>query len=145
MIRLARLLILLSLLLPGATSALHAQTTSDMATIEGSVTDPDGKAIVNAAIVVRNTLSGDVRATVSDGAGRFVVDLLIVGSYEVEASAPGFATMRRSGVQISAGKPINVAFSLPVGQLSEQIRTIDTSTSAPAQAWRCQSSYGPVA
>jgi len=28
---------------------------------------------------------------------------------------------------------------------SEQINTIDTSTSAPAHAWRCQSSYGPVA
>jgi hypothetical protein len=28
---------------------------------------------------------------------------------------------------------------------SEQISTIETSTSAPAHAWRCQSSYGPVA
>jgi len=28
---------------------------------------------------------------------------------------------------------------------SEQMSTIETSTSAPAHAWRCQSSYGPVA
>jgi hypothetical protein len=48
----------LALLLPVPGGALHAQTTSDMATIEGTVLDPDGKAIVNAAVVVRNTMSG---------------------------------------------------------------------------------------
>src|SRR5450759_4700879 len=68
-----------------STVALRAQTTSDMATIEGTVLDPDNKAVVNAAVVVRNTTSGDVRATVSDASGRFVVDLLVVGTYDVEA------------------------------------------------------------
>ena len=126
----------LALLLPVSTTALHAQTTSDMATIEGTVLDPDGKAIVSAAIVVRNALSGDVRATVSDASGHFVVDLLIVGSYEVEASAPGFAISRRSAVQISAGKPISITFNLAVGQLTEQVTV---SAALPAAAAIAQS------
>src|SRR5260370_40766407 len=79
----------LALLLPASRAPLHAQTTSDMATIEGTVLDPDGKSIANAAVVVLNTASGDVRATGSDTAGHFVVDLLLVGSYEVEAPPPG--------------------------------------------------------
>jgi iron complex outermembrane receptor protein len=123
-----------TLLPPVSGAALHAQTTSDMATIEGTVLDPDGKAIVNAAIVARNALSGDVRATVSGSGGRFVVDLLIVGSYEVEASAPGFATARRSGVQISAGKPISVTFNLAVGQLTEQVTVSAALPAASAMA-----------
>jgi len=91
------------------TAPADAQTpTADMATIEGSVLDPDGKAVVNAAVVVRNTLTGDVRATVSDPGGHFVVDLLTVGAYEVEASAPGFAANCRGGVQVSAGNPISL-------------------------------------
>jgi iron complex outermembrane receptor protein len=123
-----------ALLLPASGARLLAQTSSDMATIEGTILDPDGKAIVNAAVVVRNTLSGDVRATVSDAAGRFVVDLLIVGSYEVEASAPGFATARRSDVQISAGKPIAVTFKLAVGQLTEQVTVSAALPAAAAMA-----------
>ena len=115
-------------------AVLSAQTMSDMATIEGTVVDPDGKAIVNAAIVARNTLSGDVRATVTDAGGRFVVDLLIVGSYEVEASAPGFATARREAVQISAGKPIRVAFNLTIGQLTEQVTVSAALPAAAAMA-----------
>ena len=137
MIRLVRrfggvLFALCALVLPVLTPSLSAQTTSDMATIEGSVVDPDGKAIANAAVVVRNAQSGDVRATVSDGTGRFVVDLLVVGTYEVEASAPGFTTVRRTAVQISAGKPISVTFSLAVGQISEQITV---SAALPYLSW----------
>ena len=118
-------------LLPLFAPMLHAQTTSDMATIEGNVVDPDGKSIANAAVIVRNAMSGDVRATVSDGSGRFVVDLLVVGSYDVEASAPGFTIVLRTGVQISAGKPISVTFSLSVGQFSEQVTV---SAALPAAA-----------
>jgi hypothetical protein len=52
-----------ALLLPVSTTQLHTQTSSDMATIEGTVLDPDGKAVVNAAVVVRHTLSGDESST----------------------------------------------------------------------------------
>jgi iron complex outermembrane recepter protein len=105
-----RNLVWLAVVLALAAPARAQTPTADMATIEGSVLDPDGKAIANAAVVVRNTLTGDVRATVSDAGGRFVIDLLTVGTYEAEASAPGFATSRRSGVQVSAGKPMSLTF-----------------------------------
>jgi iron complex outermembrane receptor protein len=112
-----------------------AQTpTADMATIEGSVLDPDGKAIVNAAVVVRNVLTGDVRAAVTDTAGHFAIDLLTVGRYEVEASAPGFANDRRTDVQASAGNPISLQFQLGVGRLTEQVTVSAALPAAAASA-----------
>ena len=125
---------------PSATASALGQTpTADMATIEGSVLDPDGKSIVNAAVVVRNTLTGDVRATVSDAGGHFVIDLLAVGTYEVEASAPGFAATRRSSVQVSAGKPMSLTFTLGLGRLTEQI-TVSAALPAAAAAATSQGS-----
>ncbi len=108
--------------------------TADMATIEGAVVDPDGKAIVNAAVVVRNVLTGDVRAAVTDQAGRFAIDLLTVGKYEVEASAPGFATDRRADVQASAGKPITLQIHLSVGRFTEQVTVSAALPAAAASA-----------
>jgi iron complex outermembrane receptor protein len=123
------------LLLLVSAGPLHAQIPSaDMATIEGRVLDPDGKSIVNAAVVVRHALTGDVRATVTDTAGHFVIDLLTVGRYEVEASAPGFATDRRTDVQISAGTPASLEFQLSIGRLTEQITVSAALPAAAASA-----------
>src|SRR5262249_6562058 len=117
------------------TAPVRAQIpAADMATIEGAVLDPDGKAIVNAAVVVRNQLTGDLRATVTDTAGHFAIDLLTVGKYEVEASAPGFATDRRVDVQASAGKPITLQIQLGVGRLTEQVTVSAALPAAAASA-----------
>jgi len=96
--------VMVAIALPWSAARVYAQIpTADMATIEGSVIDPDNRAIANAAVVVRNVLTGDVRAAATDSGGRFLIDLLIVGKYDVEASAPGFSTDRRGEVEISAG------------------------------------------
>src|SRR5262245_48318051 len=124
----------IALLLLCASLSARAQTpTADMATIEGSVVDPDGKAIVNAAVVVRNLFTGDVRATSTDTTGHYLIDLLTVGKYDVEASAPGFSIERRAEVQISAGAPVAVPFQLKIGQLAEQI-TVSAALPAAAAA-----------
>ena len=55
MIRLARLFLLLALLVPVSAPALHAAAA---ARVDGTVLDPDNKAVVNAAVVVRNEATG---------------------------------------------------------------------------------------
>ena len=50
--------------------------------LRGAVLDPDAKAVVDAAIVIRNDATGSVRTAVTNGSGRFeVADLqpLVVG------------------------------------------------------------------
>jgi len=134
MVLVRRTLVWIVMLIAVAVRA-HAQTpTADMATIEGSVVDPDGKAVVNAAVVVRHVLTGDVRAAVTDTAGHFAIDLLTVGTYEVEASAPGLSTERRADVQASAGKPITLQIHLSVGRLTEQVTVSAALPAAAASA-----------
>src|ERR1700753_963974 len=67
-------------------------------TIAGVVLDPDGKAVAEAGIIVRNEASGDVRTAVTGGNGRFSVADLAAGSYTVEVGVPGFDIIRKTGV-----------------------------------------------
>ena len=76
------LALFVALLLPTTTTPVLAQANPAMLT--GSVLDPDSKAVVNAAVVVRSDTTGIVRAVSTDPAGRFSVDGIPAGPYVVE-------------------------------------------------------------
>ena len=87
----------LALLLPVLTPALHAQAVPARSGVEGTVLDPDSKAIVGAAVVIRNEGTGAIITATTDGSGQFAARDLAPGTYAVEVFVPGFETVRRSG------------------------------------------------
>jgi iron complex outermembrane recepter protein len=119
-----------------APARLRAQ--SPTGALAGSVLDPDGKPIANAAIVLRHEGAGAnataTRTTVSDGTGRFSADALPVGTYAIEVSAEGFASLRRGGVQVLDGRPQNVSFTLTIAALNEQLTVSGVTSEAAATA-----------
>ena len=112
---------------------MNAQTTE--ASIVGTVTDTSGAAIPDAAIRTTNMGTGAVQNAVSDSQGRFRVQLLPVGQYEVQTEKPGFQTIVRKGVTLSVGSDAVVDFSLPVGQVTQtvtvqgELSQVDTTSS----------------
>ena len=101
----------------GATSGMHAQ--SNNGTIAGTVNDVAGKPIPNAAVSVKNESSGPPRTVVADQEGKFSIPGLPAGVYTLEASAPSFASSRRTGLKLAAGGSENITISLNVGELSQ--------------------------
>ena len=91
--RLARLFLILAFLVPASAPALHAQAAA-AAGVDGTVLDPDSKAVVSAAVVIRNETTGATVATTTDGRGHFSAPGVARGSYVVEVFVPGF---ERSG------------------------------------------------
>ncbi len=67
-----------------------AYTVAAPSQIEGRVTDPDGRPVAHASIVVSSALGATLR-TETDAAGRFVLAGLAAGRYQVLASAPALA------------------------------------------------------
>jgi iron complex outermembrane receptor protein len=108
--------------------SVSAQSGSGATGISGVVLDPDGQAIVNAAVIVRNVSTNDIRTTTSDATGRFSVADLPAGVYAVEVMASGFATARRDRLQLVAGGSQNITVSLSVAPLTEQV---DVSAAVP--------------
>jgi len=128
---LALLLICVLGLIP---SRLNAQGATS-ATILGTTTDSSGAVIANAAIEIRNVATGSVQKTTTDGQGRYTVPDLLVGSYNVQAGAPGFQTVVHAGVTLTVGSQTVVDFSMPVGQAQQtvtvegQVSQVDTVSS----------------
>src|SRR6476660_386889 len=99
---------------------LLAQPRSLSTPLEGRVLDPDGKAVVAAAIVIRNDATSDTRTTATDGAGRFSASNLPAGDYTVEVFVPGFDIVRRR-VHLTGERVEMVAIELTVANITETV------------------------
>ena len=116
---------------------LQAQT-GDAATVTGTVVDVSGKPVPTAAVSVRNESSGAARRVTSGADGKFSVTGLPVGTYSIEASAPSFASSRRTGVKLAAGATEDVSIALNVGELSQTV-TVEGTVSVAAEMAPSQS------
>ena len=96
--------------------------------IGGSVADPMGTGIPRSTVVFRNESTNAVTKISGDGTGHFTSPALPAGKYTVEASAPNFALGTKKGVTVAADHPMQVALTLNVGSVTDQI-TVEASSS----------------
>jgi len=92
-----RLLLFLLLVLP-----LMAQT--DRATITGTITDPTGRRVPGATLVITSETTGLERATKSNEAGVYTLSSLDTGSYRVNVQARGFAPYSVESLTLDVGQ-----------------------------------------
>ena len=81
--------------------SLPGQTVTG--TIAGTVLDPSGAAIPNAAITVTNEDTGIVRNSVATTDGVYTIPSLLPGKYTVEGKAQGFGTVQTKNVTVAVG------------------------------------------
>ncbi len=101
--------------------------------LRGSVLDPDGRAVVDAALILRNEATGAVKTTVTDARGQFSVTDLASGTYTVEVAVPGFDIVRRSNVSVPDGGATDLAIRLTVANINESV-TVSAALPAAAAA-----------
>ena len=95
--------------------------------IQGTVTDESGAVLPGASVVIRNQKTGLVRETQSDSLGLFRAPLMPVGLYELSASLRGFASLKRSSLELTIGQVLNVDLALKVAGTEETV-TVEAST-----------------
>jgi len=117
---------------------LQAQSDAGAAAVAGTVLDVAGKPIASAAVTAKNESTGFVRGAVTGSDGRFSVTGLAAGVYSVEASAPSFATSRRTGLKLAAGGTEDISLSLNIGELSQTV-TVEGTVSVAAELAPSQS------
>ncbi len=96
--------------------------------IGGSVTDPSGSVIANAAVTCTNNQTGLNRKIETNQQGIFVFPDLPIGSYTVAAEAGGFEAQRRTGVSLLTGQSLDLKFSLALGSATQ---TVEVTGGAP--------------
>jgi hypothetical protein len=96
------------------------------ATLSGEITDPSGASIANATVSIKNVGTGEVREVQSNGDGFYSAPNLLPGSYEVSASAKGFAKAVQKGITLTVGAQQSLSLSLKPGKVSEVIEVTGT-------------------
>ena len=86
-------------------------------TVPGTVVDPSGAAVPNAAITVKSVTTGSVRKTTTSMSGAYTVTNLLPGEYTVSAKAAGFAVVQEK-VTVAVGARAGLDLHLQVGQAS---------------------------
>jgi virginiamycin B lyase len=89
-------------------------TTSsvDAATITGTVTGPDGKPFRAAFVQARNDAMKMTVSVLTDNQGRYMVERLPAGDYQLSIRATGFQADPKSGVKLTADQSLSHDFGL---------------------------------
>ena len=120
-------LIILTLAVCMGTVALNAQTYTE-GSIAGTVFDPNGAVVPNAAILIHNDgTNAEVHLT-SDGSGYFKASQLAAAVYTVTVNAQGFAPFKEVNVIVQVGVTSEVAPHLKAAGTTS---TVEVTGEAP--------------
>src|SRR5918997_1533552 len=104
-----------------------AQSTTQGA-VGGTVKDPQGAVVANAAVTVRNEETNKEVSATTDDEGRFRVVQLDPGNYSVTINASGFAAHTQQKVVVEVGRVTPLDVDLGVAGAQE---TVEVTSDAP--------------
>ncbi len=114
----------ISLILLLAAAAASAQSSA----VTGIVMDPSQQILFNASISVKNVNTGVVRETQTNAQGFYTVPLLPEGDYSVQAQAPGFQALERTGLHLDAGQTLRLDMMLKIATPSQSVQVTSGAT-----------------
>ncbi len=105
-----------------------AWAQSDRGTITGTVTDPAGAMVPNAAIEAKNINTSAVYQAASSATGNYTLVQLPAGLYQLSVTVPGFKQYQRTGLTVMVAQTLRIDMKLEVGAPSE---IVTVSADAP--------------
>src|SRR5579872_5647342 len=81
----------------------------------GNVLDPNKASVPNASVRLLNMLTGVALDAHTDAQGEYHFNNVQSGTYEVQCSASGFRTFRRTQIEVPANEVVRVNVLLELG------------------------------
>lgn len=91
------------------------------ATITGTVIDPSGAVVPNAAITLTNPATGQSRQTVSNNDGIYLFANVGVGNFTLNATSSGFVNFKRTGIVVNTGQTLKEDINLTIGAAGQTV------------------------
>ena len=101
------------------TSRANAQAV--YGSILGTITDPQGAAVVGAKVTVTDLNKGTTQETTTNDSGNYSVSHLIADVYSVKVEAQGFKSTEQKSVPVSVDAGSRVDLQMQLGSTSEAI------------------------
>jgi hypothetical protein len=91
------------------------------ARLSGTVRDPAGAVVPEAALTATNVSTGVVTRTTSGASGDYVFPALTPGVYTLSVEKSGFTTGVMSGISLNVDQKANLDVALQVGQVTQSV------------------------
>lgn len=137
MVSKAKLLVLALLLLASAV-AFGQAISGD---VIGTVVDKTGAVVPAATVTAVNTATGVKATTTSTSSGEYRFGNLSIGTYDITASAKGFATAAVKDVVVSLNKTVAIKVTLAPASVSTQVDVTEAAAAIDTSSAQLQSSY----
>ena len=99
--------------------ALSVWGQTGTSAIRGTITDPQGRVVVGAAVKLINASTNTERTTKSTDTGAYAFDFIVPGTYRIEVGGAGFKTKAIGDVHAAVGKATETNVQLEIGATSE--------------------------
>jgi hypothetical protein len=96
-------------------------------TIKGTISDPSGALVPNAAVTATHTATGVETRRETTSAGLFVIAPLAAGAYTVSVEASGFRKLVREQVVVDGLSTVELNLNLEVGATTESVTVRDAA------------------
>ncbi|WP_158821427.1 TonB-dependent receptor [Granulicella sp. S156] len=132
LIQCRRYAFLLALLATLAFSGAVALAQTVTGSIRGVIVDQTGAAVAGATISARNVGTGVVTKTTTDRSGTYNLQTLLIGTYAVSASKPGFSVTNNRPFSLEIDQIAKIDLKLQVGEVSTTV-DVDANTGSILQ------------
>jgi len=111
----------LYLVLFNFSAAVNAQNVTT-GTVIGTVTDPSGAAVPDAAVVLRNKATNSQATQNSNSAGQYTFANVAPGEYQVTVKKAAFRTADVATLTVDVAKSYTLDFKMELGQVAEVVQ-----------------------
>jgi Carboxypeptidase regulatory-like domain len=129
--RVALLLAALFCLFAVTPSSMFGQTASS-GTVDGTVTDASGGAVVAATVTLTDTATNIVRTAQTNDTGRYFFANVVPSTYNLSVSKTGFRVSKLTGQVVSVSQALTLNIALELGSVAETVE-VTVSTGAELQ------------
>jgi hypothetical protein len=112
-----------------AQCAIFGQSQLGAGSMGGSIFDPSGNAVAEAAIQVTGEETGLVRRVASSNAGTFSITVLPSGRYSLRVEKTGFNTLEQKSIEVTVGSTVTLSLTMTIGTVSTQIEVTSVAPS----------------
>lgn len=126
-----------------AFAVLHANAQTTSGSITGTVLDSSGAALPNATIVAKNEGTGVETRSITNQAGEYRVQNLLVGTYTMTTSAPGFTTDELQHLTVDVNKVATENITLKVGAATTSVNVTESTATIDTTNAQIQTTFTP--
>ncbi len=87
----------------------------------GTVMDTEENPLPGVSVEAKNTQTGLTQSTITNAQGRYRIERIMRGTYNLTAALQGFKSLIKEGVVLYAGGEAKVDFKLEIGKIEEEI------------------------